>query len=671
MEFNEAKVRYEELTKELERYSYEYYVLDNPSVDDAIYDKGMDELLMLEKEFPQLVTRTSLSQRVGGVVLKGFNKIEHKSKMYSLADVFNKEELIEWVNKIYEALGTKEVEFNAEMKIDGLACSLVYDNGILQYCATRGDGTTGEDVTTNVLTIKDIPTRVNMPGIFEVRGEIYMSKASLNELNKTREITGEPLLANARNAAAGSIRNLDSSVAKSRNLDGWWYYLMNAESKGFSKHSDSLDKLFSLGFKVNPERRVVKNLQEILDYIDEYTEKRNSLPYDIDGIVLKVNDFKYYDELGYTNKTPKWAVAYKFPPEEVPTKLKDIVYTVGRTGKITPNAVLEPVRVSGSIVSRATLHNEDYCLDKDLRIGDYVILRKAGDVIPEVVKPLIDKRNGSEIPFKMIDECPICHSKLEKIDAMHFCLNTHCPSRKVESLIHFASKNAMNIEGMGDKVIEQLYNEGFLSDIISIYELYKHEEEIINIDGWSNKSFNNMITNIKNSKSNSLERLIFGLGIKEIGEKMSKTLAKRFHTIDSLASQRIEDLLIVEDVGEKVASSIYSYFKDPINIDLINRLKSIDVNMTYLGDDNINEANFFYNKRCVITGSFTFKTRNEITDLLESMGAKCSSSVSKNTDYLILGENPGSKLDKAKSLGVAIIEENELERILSGEEFNS
>ncbi len=664
MDFIDAKKRYEELTKELEHYAYEYYVLDAPSVDDSIYDKGMDELLKLEKEFPELITRTSLSQRVGGVVLDGFNKVEHKFKMYSLADVFNKDELVDWVNKVYEQLGTDDVSFCLEMKIDGLACSLVYEDGILKYCATRGDGITGEDVTSNVLTIKNIPTRINKLGRVEVRGEIYMSKASLEELNKEREEKGEPLLANARNAAAGSIRCLDSSIAKNRKLDGWWYYYTDAIHQGFERHSDSIDKLKELGFKINPEKRVVKGIDEILKYVDEYTLKRSSLPYDIDGIVLKVDEFKYYDKLGYTLKTPKWAVAYKFPPEEVPTKLKDIIYTVGRTGKITPNACLEPVRVSGSIVSRATLHNEDYVIDKDLMIGDYVILRKAGDIIPEVVKPLKEKRTGKEIAFKMIENCPICGSKLVKVDAMHFCLNEDCSSRKVNSLIHFASKNAMNIEGMGDKICEQLYNQGYLNDIFSIYNLYKYEDEIIELDGWSNKSFNNLIDNINLSKTRSLERLLFGLGIKEIGEKTAKTLAIKFKSLSNLMDKKIEDFKLIEDIGEKSSESLVKYFNDEKNIELINNLKSINVNMLYLGNDNINEENFFYNKKCVITGTFEDFDRKELTDLLESKGAKCSSSVSKNTNYLIMGENAGSKYEKAKELNVKIITESELKEIL-------
>lgn len=659
MEFIEAKKKYDELTKKLERYAYEYYVLDNPSVDDAIYDQGMEELLKLEKEFPQLITRNSLSQRVGGTVLKGFNKVTHERQMLSLADVFNKEELSEWVNKIYETLG-KEVDFTAEMKIDGLACSLVYNDGSLSYCATRGDGTTGEDVTTNVLTIKDIPTLVDKKsGRLEVRGEIYMPKASLEKLNEEREISGEPLFANARNAAAGSIRNLDSSIAKKRNLDGWWYYYIDAERDGFTRHSDSINALDKLGFRTNPERRIVHNLKEVLDYVDEYTLKRDDLPYDIDGIVLKVDEFKYYEELGYTAKSPKWAIAYKFPPKEVQTKLEDIIFTVGRTGKITPNAVLEPVRVAGSLVSRATLHNEDYILEKDLRVGDTVIIRKAGDIIPEVVKPLIEKRDGNEQPFVMIDKCPYCGSSLVKKDAMHFCMNRNCPSRQIESLIHFSSKNAMDIEGMGDKVCEQLFGEKFISDIPSIYKLYEHKEEIMEMDGWSDKSITNLLDAIKNSKKNSLERLLFGIGINEVGEKMSKVLARRYKDISVLASQSVDDLLKIDDVGEVVANSIYNYFKNERNIELIEKLKNSNVNMLYLGKDEINESNFFYNKRCVITGTFARYSRDEMTEFIESQGGKVSGSVSKKTDYVIVGENPGSKETKAKELNVKILSEEE------------
>ena len=665
MEIFEAKKRYDEITKLLEKWSYEYYVNDNPSVSDSEYDQKYEELLRLEKEFPSLVTRNSLSQRVGGVVLKDFKKVTHERQMLSLADVFNKDELIEWVNKVYEELG-KEVDIMCELKIDGLACSLVYNDNHLSYAATRGDGTTGEDVTTNVLTIRNIPTIVNKEGRLEVRGEIYMSKASLDELNAQREKENLPLFANARNAASGSIRNLDQAVAKSRKLDGWWYYYIDATRDGFSRHSESLNQLDKLGFKTNHERRLAHNLKEILDYVDEYTLKRDDLAYDIDGIVLKVDEFKYYDDLGYTAKTPKWAIAYKFPPKEVSTKLLDIVFTVGRTGKITPNAVLEPVRVAGSLVSRATLHNEDYIKEKDLRIGDNVIIRKAGDIIPEVVSPIISRRDGSETIFEMITRCPYCNTLLIKKDALHFCPNPHCPSRKVETLIHFTSKNAMDIEGMGDKVCEQLFNENFLDDIPSIYNLYIHKEEIIEMDGWSNKSVENLLEAIDNSKKNSLERLIFGLGIKEVGEKMSKTLAKRYKDIDSLANASLEELMEIDDVGEVVAKSIYEYFRDEISQNLIKALKSYNVNTLYLGNTNVNESNFFYNKKCVITGSFERFSRDEISNFIESEGGKTSSSVSKNTNYLILGKDPGSKLEKAKALNIEIIDEEKLYKIIDG-----
>ena len=659
MTLDEAKIKHEALVKEIEKYAHEYYVLDNPSVSDAVYDQKMEELQAIENEFPSLVTPTSPTQRIIGQVLTGFNKVTHKEQMLSLADVFNEDELVEWVKKVYEALRTDKVTFVGEMKIDGLAMSLVYQDGVLQYAATRGDGRVGEDVTLNVLTIPDIPTRIDKKGRVEVRGEIYMPKASFNSLNKYRSEAGEPLFANARNAAAGSIRNLDTSVAKSRKLDGWWYYFQNAEEFNIDSHYDSLLELEKMGFKVNKERRLLHNIQEILDYVKEYTTKRSSLPYDIDGIVLKVNDFSLHEVLGYTAKTPKWAIAYKFPPEEVQTKLLDIVYTVGRTGKITPNAVLEPVRVAGSLVQRATLHNEDFVIEKGLKIGDTVVLRKAGDIIPEVVTSLPNLRDGSEIPFKMIENCPVCGSKLVKIDAMHFCLNKNCPSRNIESLIHFASKDAMDIEGMGDKVCEEFFALGFIKSIPDIYDLAKYREKIIEIDGWSHKSIDNLLAGIEKSKLNSLEKLLFGLGIKEVGSKMARTLARRFNTLDNLMSAALEDLTRINDVGEVVANSIYSYFRDEHNINLINALKSYNLNMTYLGNNKVDESNYFFNKRVVLTGTLEKYGRKEATELLENLGAHVSSSVSKITDIVIAGEEAGSKLDKANKLGIQVMTEDE------------
>lgn len=660
----EASLKHEELVKILEKYSYEYYVLDNPSVSDQEYDQKMEQLQALEVEFPSLVTRNSPTQRIGGTVLTGFNKVKHAIPMMSLADVFNEEELEEWVYKVEKELGTKDIEFSSELKIDGLSMSLVYENGNLKYCATRGDGTTGEDVTTNVLTIPSIPTRIDKLGRIEIRGEVYMSKKTLEELNLKRKENNEPLLANARNAAAGSIRNLDSSIAKSRKLDARWYYLENAEELGFKKHSDAIKFIKSLGFKTNPENRVVKGREEILEYVKEYNKKRNSLDYDIDGIVLKVNDFSKYDTLGYTAKTPKWAIAYKFPPEEVVTKLLNIEYSVGRTGKITPNAVLDPVRVAGSLVSRATLHNEDFIKDKDLLVNDYVVIRKAGDIIPEVCRSLKERRNGEEIPFEMITNCPDCGSPLKKIEAMHFCLNKDCPSRKIESLIHYASKDAMDIEGMGESVCEELFTLRFIDDIPSFYNLKNYREELINKDGWSYKSVDSLLNAIEDSKSKSLERLLFGLGIKEVGSKMAKTLAKLYGTIDNIASKSIEDFKRVNDIGEVVAKSIYDYFKDNKNIEIIKKLKDYNVNTSYLGNSTIDESNFFFNKKIVLTGSLVKFDRKKATILLEDLGAHVSSSVSKATDLVLVGENPGSKYDKAKLLNIRIIDEDEFSELL-------
>ena len=659
MNFLDAQKRHEELVKLLEKYSYEYYVLDNPTVTDEEYDSKLSELENIEKEYPILVTRNSPTQRIIGQVLTGFKKITHQELMLSLSDVFNLEELKNWDNKIHETINRNEVDYNAELKIDGLAMSLVYENGELQYCATRGDGITGEDVTTNVLTIPSIPTRINIKERVEIRGEVYMPHESFISLNKAREEAGEPLFANARNAAAGTIRNLDSNVAKSRKLDAWWYYLQDAENYGVKTQSEALDFISSLGFKVNPNRIVAHSYDDIINYIDKYTQLRKDLPYDIDGIVLKVNNLDFHNEIGYTAKTPKWAVAYKFPPEEVITKLKDIIYTVGRTGKITPNAVLEPVRVAGSLVQRATLHNEDFITEKGLMIGDYVVLRKAGDIIPEVVRVVKERRDGTQIPFKMIEKCPDCGSNLTKIDAMHFCLNGNCPSRNIESLIHFASKDAMDITGIGEKVVEQFFAEKFIRTIPDIYHLYKYKDNIIAIDGWSNKSVDLILDAIEKSKSNSLERLLFGLGIKEVGSKMSKVLAKFYGDIDKLMAASIEDLNKISDIGVVCSESIYNYFHNENNINMINELKDLGLNMKYLGKTSVDENSFFYNKKVVLTGTLSKYGRKEATELLENLGAHVSSSVSKVTNIVIYGEEAGSKLDKARKLNVYTMSEDE------------
>lgn len=661
------KERAQEITKLLEQYNYEYYVLDNPSVPDSEYDRLMNELIMIEKEHPELITPFSPTQRVGGKVLSEFKKIQHKRMMLSLANAFNEDDLRDFDRKVRDVIGGEKVEYMCEMKIDGLAMSLDYVDGHLNYAATRGDGTTGEDVTNNVLTIKSIPTQVVQDKPFEVRGEVYMSKKTLNELNAQREANHEVLLANARNAAAGSIRQLDSSIAASRKLEAFWYYLVNADELGFKKHSDALDYIETIGFRTNKERRICNGIDEVIAYIAEYTEKRPTLAYDIDGIVIKVNDITKYDVLGYTAKTPKWAIAYKFPPEEVVTKLEDIIFTVGRTGKITPNAVIAPTRVAGSVVQRATLHNEDFVREKDLRIGDYIVLRKAGDVIPEVVRPLPEKRNGSERPFVMINTCPVCGAPLVRKDAMHFCVNPTCPAKKIEGLIHFASRNAMDIENLGEKVCEEFFNEGFISTIDSIYRLKEFREEILNREGWQKKSTDNLLEAIEKSKENSLERLLFGLGIKEVGEKTAKVLAKRFGTLDRFFELTEEELLNVPDLGPVSAKSIYDYFHNEENRVLIENLRQNGLNFNYLGLNLTNENSPFFGKTVVLTGTLSKYGRKEATELLENIGAKVAGSVSKKTDFVVYGVEAGSKLDKARELGVKTLNEEEFEELLQME----
>ena len=667
MTLQEAKLRAEEITRQVERWSYEYYVLDNPSVPDSEYDKLMNELIAIEKEYPELITPLSPTQRVGGTVLDEFQKIRHKRMMLSLANAFNDDDLRDFDRKIRDVIGGDKVEYMCEMKIDGLAMSLDFVDGKINYAATRGDGTEGEDVTNNVLTIHSIPTRVNETRPFEVRGEVYMPKKTLEMLNKAREEKGEPLLANARNAAAGSIRQLDSSVAASRKLEAYWYYLVNANELGFKRHSDALDYIQSIGFRTNPERRICNGIEEVLKYVAEYTEKRESLAYDIDGIVIKVNDISKYDVLGYTAKTPKWAIAYKFPPEEVITKLEDIIFTVGRTGKITPNAVITPTRVAGSVISRATLHNEDFVNDKGLKIGDYIIIRKAGDVIPEVVRPLPERRNGTETDFVMIDKCPVCGAPLIRKDAMHFCVSPTCPARRIEGIIHFASRNAMDIETMGDKVSEEFFNVGLISDIPSIYDLWSKRAEIVGREGWQDKSVDNLLDAIEKSKENSLERLLFGLGIKEVGEKMAKTLAKRYLELEKFEELTEEELMGIPDVGPVVAHSIYEYFHNENNIQMIASLKEKGLNFSYLGQVTVDTNSPFYGKTCVLTGTLSKYGRKEATEILENLGAKVAGSVSTKTDYVIFGEEAGSKLDKAHALGIKTLNEEEFEELLQKE----
>ena len=582
--------------------------------------------------------------------------------MISLSNVFNEDEIQDFADRIKNA--GFNPDYVCELKIDGLSVSLHYEHGKLVYAATRGDGVIGEDITHNVKTIKTVPLDLKKDIDIEVRGEIYMNKATLAKLNREREKNNEPKLQNVRNAAAGSIRQLDPKIAAKRHLDVWIYHLPNPLDYGIKTHKEALDFMRELGFKVNDASRYVSNLQGILEFIKEYTDKRNSLPYEIDGVVIKVNDINMQQDLGSTVKYPRWATAYKFPAEEVLTKLKDIKFTVGRTGQVTPNAVLEPVLVMGSTISRATLHNEDYCIMKDLRIGDIVAIKKAGDVIPEVVEPKIERRIGTEVPFVMTMECPICGSSLvKKGNVDYFCVNDECPKKNIESLIHFASRNAMNIDGLGDEIIEDFYNEGFIKSIPDFYNLKKFQDNIIDLEGYGLKKVTNLLEAIENSKNNSLERLIFGLGISGIGAKNAKLLASRYNNIHNLENATYEELVEIRDIGDVLAKNIVNYFANPINISLINTLEDMGVNMDFIGS-SVKENVNFSNKKFVLTGTISFMNRDEIKALIESYGGKSVDSVSKKTDVVIVGEAPGSKAVKAQELGIEIWNEEKFKEIV-------
>lgn len=654
----DIKGRIKELIEIIDRCNYEYYTLDNPSLTDQEYDRYMQELISLEEKYPEYKEKYSPTTRVGGSVLDKFNKVTHQIPMLSLGNVFNEEEILRFDERVRKE--APEVEYVCELKIDGLAVSLTYENGILTRGATRGDGITGEDITENVKTVKDVPLRLKRDVSIEVRGEIYMSKSSFNKLNEEKIALGEEKFQNPRNAAAGSIRNLDSKVTAKRNLSNFIYHLPNPEDYGLATHEDALNYMKELGFTVNPNNRKVSNISELLEYINYWIVHRKELPYEIDGIVIKVNDISLQKRLGYTVKVPKWATAYKFPALEVITKLKDIICTVGRTGKITPNAILEPVRIAGSTISKATLHNEDNIINKDIRVGDFVVVRKAGDVIPEVVRPVIERRNGTEKAFVMLKECPICGSALvrKEDEADYYCVNKHCDARKIENLIHFVSRDAMNIDGMGESMIEDFYNMGYIKDVSDIYHLNQHEEELKLLEGFGNKSITNLLTAINNSKANSLEKLIYGLGIRNVGAKVAKILAFNFNNMDNLIKANLDELTHIKDIGVVIARNVVNYFNDEKNIELIDKLKKIGLNMNY-NSALIKENDYFKGKTFVLTGTLSNITRDEATSLIEENGGKVSSSVSKLTSAVIVGEDVGSKYNKALSLNIPIWSEEE------------
>ena len=653
------KERIEELVRILNQANVEYYLNDNPTLTDNEYDSMLMELFRLEAEHPEYKLPESPTSNVGTKILDQFEKITHQTPMFSLADVFNLDEVEEFVKRVEKEIDNPE--FVCELKMDGLGVNLIYKNGLMVSAATRGDGVVGEDITNNFKTIKYVPIKLNEPVDIEVRGEIYMTKKSFEEANKKRIEAGEQPFQNPRNAAAGSARQLDSRIAKERKLDTVLYHLPNTTQK---THWETLEELKRLGLPVNPHSKKTHNFKEIKEFIEEWTEKRPSLPYEIDGIVIKLNDIAGQRKMGNTARYPRWAVAYKFPAEKVITQLEDIIFTVGRTGQITPNAVLTPIKVAGSTIRRATLHNAQYIYEKDLRIGDYVVIHKAGDVIPEVVEPVLERRKNVSY-FEMITECPKCHTKLVKsasgIDFL--CPNEHCPARKVESLIHYVSRAAMNIDGLGESIIEDFYEMEIITKIEDIYNLKSKKEDLIELEGFGNKSIDNLLTAIEASKSNSLERLIFALGIPGIGSKTAKVLAKKYDNMNNLMNASLEELTNIKDIGEILANNIVEFFKDERNIKLINNLKELGINMEYKGEKTLNNP-LISNKKFVITGTISFMTRDEIKALLEKYDGTAVDSVSKKTDVVIVGDSPGSKYEKAQKLGIEIWNEDKLKEVI-------
>lgn len=646
----------------LNEYNYEYYVLDKPTVSDSEYDQLMNELIDLEEKYPQFVTADSPTQRVGAKPLDMFEKVEHRTQMLSLSNAFNEGDLRDFDRRVRQVIGD-DFLYVCELKIDGLAVSLRYENGRFVQGATRGDGTIGEDITANLRTIRSLPLRMKEDLSIEVRGEAFMPKRSFEALNNVREQNGEELFANPRNAAAGSLRQLDPRIAATRNLDIFLYALVDSGETGVQTHSEGLDLLDTLGFKTNKKREKCQHIDEVIAYVEKWTEKRTSLPYEIDGIVIKVDSLSQQAQLGSTARSPRWSIAFKFPAEEVITVLRGIDLNVGRTGVITPIANLDPVRIAGSIVQRATLHNEDFIREKDIKLGDYVVVKKAGDIIPEVVNVLVDRRTGDEVDFHMPTHCPDCESELVRLDeevALR-CINPKCHAQIREGLIHFASRNAMNIEGLGEKVTSQLFHAQLVNDVADIYKLTK--EQLLQLERMGEKSVQNLLTAIENSKQNSLEKLLFGLGIRHVGEKAAKTLAQAFISMDQLKTATIDDLLAIDEIGEKMADSIVTFFNKAEVNELINELTEAGVNMEYNGPMPMSaeeSSSYFAGKTVVLTGKLEQLTRNEAKEKIELLGGNVSGSVSKKTDLVVAGEAAGSKLTRAQDLGIEVWTEDRL-----------
>ncbi|MGF2097596.1 NAD-dependent DNA ligase LigA [Mammaliicoccus lentus] len=655
----ELKSRVDELHHLLHKFNYEYHVLDNPSVPDSEYDKLLHELISIEEEHPELKRSDSPTVRVGGPPLSQFEKINHDTPMLSLGNAFNEEDLRKFDQRVRDKVSN--IKYTCELKIDGLAVSLKYDNGRFVQGLTRGDGTTGENITENLKTIHAIPLKIKEPLSIEVRGEAYMPRSSFLSLNEQKEKNGEQLFANPRNAAAGSLRQLDSKLTAKRKLDIFLYSVNDLTEIEASSQSEALNNLDELGFKTNKERETFDDIEGVLSFIEKWTEKRNQLPYDIDGIVIKVDDLSQQEELGFTQKSPRWAIAYKFPAEEVLTTLLDIELSIGRTGVVTPTAILEPVRVAGTTVSRASLHNEDLIHEKDIRIGDKVVIKKAGDIIPEVIRSIVESRAEDSEVYHMPTHCPSCDHELVRIEgevALR-CINPKCPAQLVEGIIHFVSRQAMNIDGLGEKIIEQLYTHDKIKDVGDLYYLTK--EDLLPLERMGEKKVQNLLTAIEASKEKSLEHLLFGLGVRHLGIKASGVIAEKFETIDRLFEAQIDDLTEIPDVGHKMAQSLVTYMENEDIQVLIEKLKKKNVNMTYTGvkQSEIEGHPDFSGKTFVLTGKMTEMTRPEATNILQSYGAKVTNSVTKNTDVVIAGEEAGSKLEKAEKLNIEVWSEQD------------
>ncbi len=653
--------RIEQLKEQLNRWSHEYYVEDKPTATDAEYDKAYHELLALEKEYPEFVTADSPTQRVGGEVLEQFQKVTHTNPMLSLSNAFSKEDLEEFDARLRK-LTNRAIEYVCELKIDGLSIALTYQNGQLQLGATRGDGTTGEDVTGNVRTIKSVPLSLKEPWNIEVRGECYMPKKSFVALNESREEEGLEVFANPRNAAAGSLRQLDPKIAAKRNLSVFLYSSPSVEELNVSTQEELLEKMAEIGFVTNPERLKCQTIDEVWNYIETIGEKRQELPYEIDGMVIKVNDFATQEEIGYTVKAPRWAIAYKFPAEEARTVVRDVEWTVGRTGVVTPTAVMDPVQLAGTTVRRASLHNIDLIKERDIRLEDTVVIHKAGDIIPEVTRVILEKRPTTSQPYEFPTTCPACHEKLEHLEeeVAIRCLNPKCPAQLTARMSHFVSRNAMNMSGIGPRVMKQLFEEGLVLDVADLYNLTM--DQLLVLDKIQQKSAENILEAIEQSKANSLERLLTGLGIRHVGTKAAKELAQHFGNMKALQEASIEQLLEIDGLGDIIAYSVKTYFEQPSVQQLIQELQDRGVNMTYLGvtkDDSIASGHVLSGKTVVLTGTLEQLTRQDAKEKLESLGAKVTGSVSKKTDVVIAGHSAGSKLDKANALGIEVWSEQQ------------